>query len=901
LHITIYRSVHHGKCIYFKKDVHSYGEQYKQKVTLAIVQKSWFVALKPNILLLHFCATCSTWRKGKNLTSFIDEHINSCRRCDCGFTYTLGDAHNLICRKERAQKKARLQAKKYIAETGEESELFLNNHHADFECHREGKDHKFIFNTAVLLPHGDPKPSIKIGRTAMEWFMDEIQKLSGVLWFFNGGRFDLYMVLEYCILHNITIDNDNSIISTNQVYTLALYTRPPGSTKIQTLVIKDLARFCPGSLDFNCENLGLESSSCKGTFDHSKIKTWDDVERHAVELSEYAILDVIAQSRVYEETAKALWRDYKLNMSKFISLAQFSYAASTIFMPPNVLFKVGHEDFFGNPVNYEQSLRSAYRGGRIVATLPYWKHNDYDLLIHHIQQGSLGIDEKHFDSSIRNYKKYYDVVSLYPSQMWSQKFPCGKMKYNKYNPLRNGLFIKQINAEAEIMRKAIVTLSSDDGQPPFKHASKPKVDNLFWRYCVIRIDIDPPEEIQYISFLMDRDEKGNNTQNFKPKRHYWTTGVELLEAIILGYKLIHVYDYFSWEKVEYLFKEFISKSILRKSQSRKGTAGYLIPKNIMNSNSGKWAQRLVKTVHKLLIGSAMEQDSQLKAESVNFIYSEYGEVLAKVVKQKNEATTSPYPLHMSVFILAYSRERMSNFTRAIKGYTNPTYVPTYGDTDSIFVDSESVKQVDKIEFGKNLGQMDDEKPGCYIIASIVLAPKTYMILWVKFATQHGPLAENGKELHSIPNLWVKFTSKGIPHTRDDYDPFGDYSVSPETAEMVEDIINFQENRTTTKNKYPNVELKKYYFYKVYQDSERECEIKDRLTWTDMEDLIHEKASILSIFGGMVRNLISLSDVNDMGVNMDYQRRSIVNQPWWKKGHRVVNAMTYPYEITKPNR
>ena len=52
---------------------------------------------------------------------------------------------------------------------------------------------------------------------------------------------------------------------------------------MKTLLIKDLARFCQGSLDANCRSLGIETSSCKGKFDHSKIKTWEDVETHKKE------------------------------------------------------------------------------------------------------------------------------------------------------------------------------------------------------------------------------------------------------------------------------------------------------------------------------------------------------------------------------------------------------------------------------------------------------------------------------------------------------------------------------------------------------------------------------------------------------------------------------------------
>ena len=886
VHIILFTVLQERKLFSFQKAKIEYGKKHSTTARLIHIQGRWLLALKQNLLLLFFCNVCSRWRRGKSYKDFKALHIKNCRRCDCGEVYDKEDSHYLTCTKRRRKKQKKTDSKKYKLDTGTEKKLFRNVHHADFECHREGQDLNFIVNTAVLLKAGSKEPKVRCGKDALSWFMKSILKLEGVLWFFNGGRFDLYFVLKYCMENGITIDNRNSLICRNQIMTLGLFTRPKNSKKIKSLVFKDLAKFCPGSLDYNCKTLGIETSACKGTFDHSLIKSWDDVLKHQKEYVAYAKLDVIAQERVYAETAKFLWNDYKLNMCKFISLPQLSYAASTTFMPDNVLYNVSRIDFFGNETGFEEKLRNAYRGGRVLVTIPCWKHKSFDELVERIKKEPVTTREE-IQRVVGPHKVYLDVVSLYPSVMWSQKYPCGKMTYHKNCGVLHDFYVEAILQEANIMKETTVSLESETGEAPFKYVCKPKQDyKFFWKYAVLCIDIDCPEEKMYVAFLMDRDENGRNLQNMKNKRKYWCTGVELLEAIIVGYKLKKIHEYFTWERTEYLFKEFISKAIARKAAAKRDTAPYTFSKNIMNQNSGKWAQETIDS--SITVYGAKDLTPEMlmaRASEGDCVYDDDGMIVGKFVKTKHIPETSPYPMHISVFVLGYSKEKMSQFLRLIKGYTKKEYVPTYGDTDSLFADSESLKGLSKEELGDSLGQMKDENPGNPYIAQITLGPKTRFDMWIEV-----------NEKDSKARLFGKFTSKGIPHIRSQYDPYGNYLVSEEKKNKVLEIINFINTRENTKTKYPEVNLGEYYYYKTYHDRD-DYEIKDRITWPDMEDLIHERATILSIFGGMVRVLTQVEHIEQMGVNMDYSKRCIINNLWWKQGFRVFNPETHPNSLT----
>jgi hypothetical protein len=97
--------------------------------------------------------------------------------------------------------------------------------------------------------------------------------------------------------------------------------------------------------------------------------------------------------------------------------------------------------------------------------------------------------------------------------------------------------------------------------------------------------------------------------------------------------------------------------------------------------------------------------------------------------------------------------------------------------------------------------------------------------------------------------------------------------------------------------YKQVKLGEPLYIKTQKETQ-EKEVKDRITWEDMMEVVNEKAEILSLYGGMVRNLKNSHDLLKVGISMDYIRRSLAAQIWWKKGHRILSE-EYPYELTKP--
>jgi hypothetical protein len=824
-----------------------------------------FALLLPNAkkkfptLSQYNCLTCCKWLSYDTLPEFKRNHQKTCKICICGRAFKEGDPHPILCQSlhkrynnSMSKIKDPSECRLHTPAVTTEPNYKHHNHHADLECFPEVNG-KFTSYSSCLYNSNTKDFFLECGPNSFEHFMKEILKLEGILWFFCGSRFDVYFILEYCILKGITIDLKNTMLTGSQVRILGLKT----CNGTKSLLIKDLGFFLPGSLAFNCKGLGVKQDLSKTEFDHGKIKNWEDVETHKGEHIPYLKLDVIAQKECFEIASQQIWDDYHIDMCKFVSLAELAYAAFTIYVKPDLLYKIPIEQ---DGVQMEKHLREAYRGGRLVLTWPVWKSKQLESILTNVTNQSY-LKKTYYE--IKDYLLYLDKNSLYPWVMYKHKYPCGKCNYFLVDNPSQEKIIKKINN------------------------SKDKEDNT-WQYRLLEVKITPPTDI-YIGFIMDRNEKGSNTQDLKPKERIWLTGIEVIEAIKIGYTLNYVYAYYEWEKIENIFQEFVKVANDRKSNAEKGSAQYLIAKNIMNSSSGKHGQigRPSKTA--LLIGEDITMEGLSKSDSRG-IWNEEDELLAVFTEQDQPLTHTPYPLQLSVFILGNSRVCMSEFTRSIDGYRNPKNVPTYGDTDSLVVRKKSTLHLDPSEFGPKLGQMKDEIPNGKILATITLAPKTNMKLIL--------MEEFNKETKEMNySIQTTLTSKGVPHMREPYEYFKSYLVPTEKAIEAINIATFLEAREDTKVHYHHVTLKEPLYIRTEYSTNLK-EVKDRIIWGDMEMVMNEQANIVCLYGGMIRNLKMDAQMDGIGISLDYMRRSLSNELWWKKGNRILTDK-FPNEITKP--
>lgn len=922
---SVYHVKHYEKCARMRIQK-QYG--VLQKVTIHVLYSGmnwcWLKKTKESgrIIALErmYCHTCFRWlscslnkKKIASKSKFMKEHVNDCIMCGCGRAYTRGDAHPVNCKKINKKKKwipkEVLACRKYV----KAKEPSYNNyiHHADFECipTRDG------FFEVDSVGFWNDTPGVKeymawCGKTALhDWMKYIIENIQGQIWFFYGSKFDTFFIFEWMIRNGYPVDLETTMVRGNMVYCLGIM------TKKGSVVIKDITKFLNGSLKWNCVSFGIPLDCSKTSFDHEKVKTWEDVETHKEERLEYLRLDVISQRAVFTKFADIVWKYHELNVTDFISLAQLSNAITTLYIPEGRLYKIKVED--------EPAYREAYYGGRLIMTRSYWESSEmiYILLCEEPEE----LNKLY--PTIQDYLCYYDANSLYPTQMKYEKIACGVPRMvDNIAQSQSAVCIRKMEEEARDKTGKIVPQ---------------------WVKRLVLVDMDCPDDI-FIAFLMRRDKDGNNVQTLEPIRCLWYAGPEILEAIRIGYKVIRVYAYYEHPLYERLFEKFVTDCYNLRKQFP-NTAIDLTNKNIINSASGKGAQvglRFQTVVH---VGKQqiMEAKSKRANQAERVVYCEKTKnVLAAVVKEEQVLEATPYSLSTTVWILALSRVFMSTFLREIDGYRNLDACPYYGDTDSLFLHASIIaKLMENPEtakrFGKELGQFKNEIPNGKIVGMIVLAPKTKIQMFivqqwkrdgvrgphplshplgrkVRHDEKGNPLAYEDKHLadNVLPRdkfklldgqyeLMTQMTCKGIPHYSKPYRVDQDYTVNLEEAERMKGVfhdINARAEMPTKDRKYAkHVRLRDRYY--VVEEEGKESVVKACITWQDAHNVLKKKTKITCVFGTMQRVLVGHCALEKNGIALDYTKRNVSEELWWDKKKRIQvegSFMSYPigYNVNK---
>jgi DNA polymerase type B, organellar and viral len=910
---------------FFKKES-SFGKHLPGSSTIELAHQNskWGLVLKREELFKHyFCNTCSRWKKYDSEKKFAMEHLADCCRCGCERAFKKGDVHPITCRKA-SYKKAK-PPKKNVNKVNKNSDAIKGHvpymdyqHFADFETFPRKKDNKYRVYAAGLLEFGSEEVWIGIGNDSLEDFMKRILKLTGILWFFNGSKFDNFFILDYILRNNIPIDRDETIICNKQILVLTIM------TEHGKLIIKDFAKFVVGSLDSNCKTFGIPVDSSKTSFNHNKIKSFHDVTTHSEEIGKYLRLDVIALKCVYAAYAKEVADDFGIMTSKYVSMAQLSHVLWTTKLPDDLkLFKTKTKTQLPD-------FKASFFGGRVPVITPiaqcydfeyvrqFWQCLDDMMLIDDLSQENFNKLFEIYAESSEGYK-YYDINSLYPSQMFGNLYPCGECYLvERIGDRLNEFIIQEIFKEVEIDKAGHYEMKIAKYPNPKKDGKEEEVNKLIyvrdqpmkWIYRLLKVDLDCPKDI-YIPFVMHRDPKTKrNVQNLENKREHWITGGELIEAIIIGYKLIKVHKYWAWDDVKDIFSEYIEYTNKKKSLAERESAAYNFAKIMANALYGKHGQDVIQSSTILLIGDEMETEKIIKHNQKN-IYNEEGFHIAAMLEQEKEQEYTNFSFHFSSFIVANARVWMSRYTRMIDGYRNINHVPIEGDTDSLVIPKVAIDALKARDLnlynlwhGPHLAQMKDEMPKDVLLGQVNIAPKT------KFKVYLTQMVKDGLKKTVCRGF---FKSKGIQHTREPYDPFLKYDVSEMKKFEVLLILDFLRARSSSTNKetkkfrLEDVTFKEPFFVRYEKDSEGnnieehdKIKVTDRLNWDDLVGIVTGKYNIVSIFAGMVRNLKDIHNVDDMGIFPDYIQRSVSVNNWWENGkNRMIDPTTWPYGITKP--
>lgn len=814
----------------------------------------WGFLIKPYDFKFRWkCHTCYNWFSAKNEATFKSSHLKTCVRCECGKAVKDGDEHLNFCTRKVSNKfyLNHQRACKLYSKSKKKPVYNVNSYHADFECIPDSTGN-FMVSAAAIEFQGQILHWC--GPNALDDFMEFIlTKIKGVLWFYNGSRFDDFFILQWLMKHDWPVKSKQTMFDGSRLSVLSF------ETKKGLLQIKDLLKFFVGSLERNCKDFKLDQEFCKSSFDFKKVYDWESLKKHEVEYLTYLDQDVRAQSKLYNILAGTIFELFKQDMTKFVSLSQMSYACFSCSLSQNDLIKTKIED--------EELIRDSYRGGRIVMTRPIWASSYWSkILANRYKPDEL---QQIFDS-LEDYLIYIDANSLYPTVMQSELYACGDYRI-----------------KTNVGDYLLQNLNDPD---------KSEVSKQNWNRRLVEVDVECPKDL-LVAFLMSRDKDGNAFQDLEPKFNVVYTGAELCEAVLLGYKITKIHKIFEWDcgMQKKIFEQFITMLYqIKKDSAPKGIkpndAMYQIVKLLMNSLSGKFGQKTRHVRKHILIGDdiTIHVMKQKKAKQIwmNENNDCFDNILkAVLIEEPIQLEATAYPVHIASQILGNSRVFMSRLMRQVGAYHKLENCPYYGDTDSLIFHHDVFSQFPKDVIGKDLGTFKDEIPHGKIVMFIVLAPKMYMNVYL------------AKDPEGQMQLWCQFKSKGIPHPSDPYLVNEENLVSEEEKKKVLKIHRFLQERGSREEHFADVNVKDQFFIRCKVGEENDEDkyiVRNRLHLDDVLELLFGGCQVYCHFGHMIRKINAETQLSGVGIAIDYDQRQVAKNLWW-----LSNKRKFPLHPTEP--
>lgn len=307
----------------------------------------------------------------------------------------------------------------------------------------------------------------------------------------------------------------------------------------------------------------------------------------------------------------------------------------------------------------------------------------------------------------------YDVNSLYPYIMFTNKLPIGTPNYFE------GDITKAI--EGFLENKNIISF--------------------------LEVEIIAPGNLNE-PILLKRYKNENGTSSVAPLGK-WSgvyTNVELLKAIELGYQVKILRGIYF--EADYIFKDYVEFFYDLKKNSEKTSPMYTISKLLLNTLYGRFGMSPYLDKHKI-INEGEELREVIKKNITSIDNLGNGKLLITYNKDNREDLTDEVnfthlnvSICISAAITAYARVFMSQFKN------NPDFTLYYSDTDSIDIN----KPLPPRFVGSELGQMKLE----HIFNEIVyLAPKVYGGITNKGEIVKIKGLKNPVEFYQLKNLLFK--------------------------------------------------------------------------------------------------------------------------------------------------
>lgn len=818
------------------------------------------------------CANCAQWINSKTLA----RHNANCKYCaNCKKAYNNRKEH--ICDENRKQpllfnrkailKKPDKPGDWKVLRNIKPSKRFTSDksiYCADFEAFPDfHNDDNFATFAARVVNVGTNVGKTFYGPTGLADYLNYLQDIKGYLYYYNGSGFDNFLHLQGMINNGFEVNNKSFIKSNGRII---------GFNHHSKLKVRDLYLYIGTSLKRACKEWGVPLDLSKKDFDHNLIRSWKDTETHKDEIIEYLHYDVTSLVELYKIYSRAMYECFSLDINRSVTPSHYSllcWASECEYIKDIYIPHVGEE---------EDDDRDAYRGGRV--TPQYKQFESEDLAAY--MNGYMVEDE------VKDYLIDADVNSLYPSVQKGNTFACGKWKY-KYFKKNDDPRIKEKHIEEQLSELDFI--------------NDLRNEELIKRR-MYKVDVKCPTDL-LTPFLLSRDNKtGKLEQNLHRKYEQWYWGVELIEAIILGYKVLHIHTIKEFEKAYKLFDKYVTKCWQGRIDNPGPCVKNLVFKKMMNSLTGKFGQRTNTTSSYVSssfeakteksLGSHQEFTKMMdRIKDFTAIYNNDGINTAIIVEVENENLDPSYPIYLSAQILAYSRVAMSKIMRILNSYLDPNRAFYYTDTDALVLPAECIPILEKTKLiGKELGQLScdlgDFKNNKFakIVKAIFAAPKgPYSIVYIENET-----------------LLEKTRVKGMPHTNLEFAYEEDIKRELNGLEenQLHRVLEWFKNPSTNPIPSDLIGNRIYCYHDLTNGEDKSDDYYARhINFNIIDQVLTREGELCCYFGNMLKKSSHDNDIA-FSVKPNVIRRYLCKTNWWDKGFRFykpnedsVFDLTYP--------
>jgi hypothetical protein len=397
------------------------------------------------------------------------------------------------------------------------------------------------------------------------------------------------------------------------------------------------------------------------------------------------------------------------------------------------------------------------------------------------------------------------------------------------------------------------------------NVSPTRVPDAFFLRSIWTVDITPPKDI-LIPYLFAR-EGGVLKQDLLPKKIQTYTGVDIQEALALGYRIDAIHGLYYFQSLENIFKDYIDMCFKGKQRAPKESAEYFLYKGLMNGLSGKFSQMLIWLAHTIMVSASVQKSRGYSpnTQSVKVVKLYDEPIGAFVVYKKLDNEVRPfYPTHITAFITSHARAFMSRVMRELNGYKDPQHTFFYTDTDSLILHARTSHLIAPY-VGNDLGKFEDELKG-KIVEAVFIGKKTYALTYFTGGPTH--------------EMKLKIRCKGIPHLGASL-KVTDYDIEPEWL---------TEQQALIKDTPSNIDIKR----RCYEEKKRNGTraIYKHLSTEVFSRALYDRSIVTCYYGSIKRNMAD-KDETTITLRSTWLSRRLVGDrgTMWDRRDRYFNEET----------